>query len=121
MKKVLIVDDHDEIRRLLRITLEKDFLICEAEEGTGALARLRDEHPDLVILDVMMPGEIDGIGVLDAIKMDISLVHVKVMLVTARGQIEDQATGLAHGADAYFVKPFSPLALAQRVKELLQD
>lgn len=121
MKKVLIVDDHDEIRRLLRITLDKQYDICEAEDGAGALAQLHSEHPDLVILDVMMPGAIDGIGVLDVIKMDISLVHVKVVLVTARGQVDDQETGLAHGADAYFVKPFSPLALAQRVRELLQD
>lgn len=120
MKKVLVVDDHDDIRRLLKITLGRHFQICEAEDGSHALALVHSEHPDLVVLDVMMPGAIDGIGVLDAIRSDIKLIDTKVVLVTARGQADDCETGLAHGADAYFVKPFSPLQLEQRVRELLQ-
>lgn len=119
MKKILLVDDHSDIRRLIRITLGKAFEVFEAEDGATGLAMIRELTPDLVVLDVMMPGELDGFQVLDSIKGDPQLRHIKVIMVTARGQNSDYENGMAHGADAYFIKPFSPLQLVACIKETL--
>ena len=120
MKKILIVDDHPDIRRLIRITLGKNYEIFEAEDGLSALYVTRKQHPDLVILDVMMPGEVDGFNVLKQIKKDPALAAVKVVMVTARGQAKDYDLGMNAGADAYFVKPFSPVKLATMVRTLVE-
>ena len=119
MKKILLVDDHADIRRLIRIALGKTFEIHEAEDGTLALEIARRERPDLVVLDVMMPGALDGLQVLDAIRADPALTHIHVIMVTARGQARDYDMGMTRGADAYFVKPFSPLQLVAAIKEML--
>ena len=119
MAKVLLVDDHSDIRRLVRITLGKAFEVLEAEDGATALEIVRRQKPDLVVLDVMMPGELDGLQVLDAIKADASLAATRVIMVTARGQAQDYEYGMQHGADAYFIKPFSPLQLVASIKEIL--
>ena len=119
MKKVLIVDDHTDIRRLLSITLGKDYEIIEAEDGVAALESIRRHHPQIVLLDVMMPGEMDGLQVLDAIKSDPQLKDTRVIMVTARGQAHDYEDGVQRGADAYFIKPFSPLQLVAAIKETL--
>lgn len=119
MIKVLLVDDHSDIRRLVRITLGRAFDVLEAEDGLLALEIVRDQKPDLVVLDIMMPGEMDGLKVLDAIKADPALSHIKVIMVTARGQAQDYEYGMQRGADAYFIKPFSPLQLVASIKEIL--
>jgi DNA-binding response OmpR family regulator len=119
MAKVLLVDDHSDIRRLVRITLGKTFEVLEAEDGTTALEIVRRQKPELVVLDIMMPGELDGLQVLDAIKADANLAATRVIMVTARGQAQDYEYGMQHGADAYFIKPFSPLALVASIKEIL--
>jgi DNA-binding response OmpR family regulator len=119
MAKVLLVDDHSDIRRLVRITLGKTFEVLEAEDGTSALEIVRRQKPELVVLDIMMPGELDGLQVLDAIKADANLAATRVIMVTARGQAQDYDYGMQHGADAYFIKPFSPLALVASIKEIL--
>lgn len=119
MSKILLVDDHADIRRLMRITLGKTFEIFEAEDGVGALQVARAERPDLIVLDVMMPGELDGLQVLDAIRADAQLRKTRVIMVTARGQVRDTEIGMARGADAYFVKPFSPLQLNACIQETL--
>jgi DNA-binding response OmpR family regulator len=119
MTKVLLVDDHPDIRRLVRITLGKSFEVLEAEDGTTALEIVRRQKPDLVVLDVMMPGEMDGLQVLDAIKADAGLANIRVIMVTARGQAQDYVYGMQRGADAYFIKPFSPLQLVASIKEIL--
>jgi DNA-binding response OmpR family regulator len=119
MAKVLLVDDHSDIRRLVRITLGKTFEVLEAEDGTSALEIVRRQKPELVVLDIMMPGELDGLQVLDAIKADANLAATRVIMVTARGQAQDYEYGMQHGADAYFIKPFSPLALVSSIKEIL--
>lgn len=119
MKKILLVDDHADIRHLIKITLGKSFLILEAEDGNSALALAQQEKPDLVVLDIMMPGNLDGLQVLDAIKADPLLSGTRVIMVTARGQARDYDEGLKRGATAYFIKPFSPLQLANAIREAL--
>jgi CheY-like chemotaxis protein len=109
MHTILIVDDHSDIRRLLSITLGKEFQILEAEDGTSALESIRHHHPRAVLLDVMMPGELDGLQVLDAIKADPATRDTLVAMITARGQSADHDEARRRGADAYFIKPFSPL------------
>ena len=117
MKKILIVDDQSDIRRMIRITLGKAFEVLEAEDGNTALEIVRRKQPDLVVLDVMMPGGTDGLQVLDAIRSDPQLMHTRVIMVTARGQAYDYTEGMDRGADAYFIKPFSPLQLVAAIKE----
>jgi DNA-binding response OmpR family regulator len=119
-KKILLVDDHSDIRHLVRITLGRNFEVLEAEDGTTALAVIKSQSPDLVVLDVMMPGELDGLKVLDTIRADPARSQMPVIMVTARGQASDYEDGMARGADAYFIKPFSPLQLAACIKEKLE-
>ena len=110
-KKILIVDDHADMRRLLAISAGNEYEVMEAEDGESAFEATRRLRPDAVLLDIMMPGAMDGLQVLDAIRADPALKHIRVAMVTARGQASDLNIGKAHGADAYFVKPFSPLKL----------
>jgi len=120
MKKVLIVDDHTDIRRLLSITLGKEYEIMEAEDGVTALESIRRHRPQIVLLDVMMPGDMDGLQVLDVIKADPQLHDTLVAMVTARGQVADGDDARKRGADAYFIKPFSPLQVVAWVREHLK-
>lgn len=120
MKKILIADDHPEIRLLLSITLGRTYEVIQASDGTSALEAIRRERPDAVMLDIMMPGAMNGLQVLDAIKFDPLLKHTPVALVTARGQAVDYRAGLDHGADAYFIKPFSPLLVANWLRAKLE-
>ena len=113
---VLIVDDHSDIRRLLSITLGKEHRTIEAADGVAALEAVRHHHPGMVLLDVMMPGELDGLQVLEAIKTNPKTKNTPVAMITARGQLVDQDKGRALGADAYFIKPFSPLQVASWVR-----
>ncbi len=112
MKRVLIIEDQAEIRELIRMTLElEDFEIHEAANGPTGLQRARDLNPHLVLLDVMMPGGMDGFAVCAALRQDAALRRTKVVMLTARAQAEDHARGKSAGADAYLVKPFSPREL----------
>lgn len=117
---VLIVDDHSDIRRLLSITLGKEHRTIEAADGVAALEAVRHHHPGMVLLDVMMPGELDGLQVLEAIKTNPKTKNTPVAMITARGQLVDQDKGRALGADAYFIKPFSPLQVASWVRNHLK-
>jgi DNA-binding response OmpR family regulator len=99
--------------------LGKGFDVFEAEDGMAGLEIARRQKPDLVVLDVMMPGELDGLKVLDAIKADPALLHTRVIMVTARGQSRDYEDGMQRGADAYFIKPFSPLQLVAAIRQAL--
>ena len=119
MTKILLVDDHSDIRRLIRITLGKSFEVFEAEDGITALDIVQRHKPDLVVRDVMMPGEMDGLQVLDIIKADPQLASIRIFMVTARGQVREYDDGMKRGADAYFIKPFSPLQLVAAIKDTL--
>lgn len=117
MRKVLIVDDQADIRRMMMIALSGDFDLLEAEDGVTALAMIRQHRPDVVLLDVMMPGEMDGLQVLAAVRNDEQLKHTRVIMVSAKGQVSDYELGMQTGANAYFVKPFSPLQLLDAIDE----
>jgi CheY-like chemotaxis protein len=120
MKKILIIEDQPEIRLLLRATLEADD--CEiaearnAQEGWDEALRSR---PDLVLLDIMMPGGIDGLELCRRLKADPATREIKVILVSARGHRNDMKIGREAGADDYLLKPFSPQRLQESVERLL--
>ncbi|HEV6967855.1 MULTISPECIES: response regulator transcription factor [Roseateles] len=119
MKKILIVDDHADIRRLLRMTLEfEDYEIEEAPDGESALAAATARRPDLVLLDVMMPGALDGLALCRQLRERFGSRGPKVVMLSARGQARDREAGLQAGADAYLVKPFSPLQLIGCIADL---
>jgi DNA-binding response OmpR family regulator len=112
MKKILIVEDHADIRRLVRMTLEfEDCEIHEAPDAQTGWEMARRIRPDVVLLDVMMPGDINGLDLCLALKVDPEMAHIKVFMLSARGGSVDRDAGLRAGADAYLVKPFSPMEL----------
>jgi len=121
MKKILIVDDQPEVRELVDVTLRiGDYIIWQAASGDQALTVARAEHPDLILLDVMMPtSSIDGFEVCRQLKSDPLTQDINIVMLTARGQEADVEMGKTVGADDYFTKPFSPLQLMNKVEELL--
>jgi len=120
MKRVLIVEDQPDIRKLIRMTLEfEDYEIHESSDGAAGFHKAMEVRPDLVLLDVMMPGEMDGVQVCKAIKSSPSMAGVKVVLLSARGQARDLEAGQQAGADQYLVKPFSPLQLIDTIERLM--
>ncbi len=120
MKKILIVDDHKEIRRLVEITLRgEDYHILQAENGEEAIEIEKAEKPDLIIMDVMMPGKIDGIEATRILKKNPESKGCSIIILTSQGQKEDIEKGFSAGADDYFVKPFSPLELIKKVEEII--
>lgn len=116
MLKVLIVDDHSDIRRLLSVTLGREFDILEANDGETALKVIHSQMPDVVLLDIMMAGKYDGLHVLDEIRKSAESSSIFVAMLTARGQSYDVDEGKRRGADAYFIKPFSPLEVVNWVR-----
>lgn len=110
-KKVLIIDDNPDIRRLLTVTLSGEFDVLEAADGETGLHVLFQHHPKLIFLDIMLPGQLDGFQVLEMIRADQAHCQTWVGLISARGQKTDYVAGQAYGANAYFVKPFSPRQL----------
>lgn len=121
MKTILIVDDQPEVRELVAVTLEiGDYKILMADNGDKALDLARREHPDLMLLDVQMPGgSIDGYRVCQLLKSDLSTRDICILMLTAKGQDWDRQQGIEAGANDYFVKPFSPLELMMKVEEVL--
>ncbi len=120
--RILIVDDQPDIRKLIRLTLQHldDAELHEAASGGEGLHLAQALKPVLVLLDVMMPGELDGYQVCARIKKDPALRHhTKVILLTARAQKEDLENGRKAEADAYLTKAFSPLKLLDLVDEML--
>jgi len=115
MKKVLIVDDQANIRTMIRLALRNRFSLDEALNADAAYEHILTDRPDAIVLDVIMPGKINGLQLCERIKKDEKLASIHVVMVTACGQVEDQELGRALGANAYFVKPFSLLALEQHL------
>lgn len=116
--RILIVEDHPTMREAMRLVLEGEgFEIDEASDGDQALAAVHEEAPDLVLLDMSIPGTA-GPEVLAAVKSDPATSEIRVIVVTATGE-EGRAAAMAKGADHYFTKPFSPIALLQAVEEVL--
>ena len=118
--KILIVEDHPTMREAMRLVLEGEgFEIDEAADGQAALERVRADPPDLVFLDMNIPGS-SGAEVLMQIKADPSTDGVKVIIVTADGE-EGRERAIGMGADEYFTKPFSPITLLQTVERVLSS
>jgi DNA-binding response OmpR family regulator len=116
-RRVLVVDDEKNIREIVRGYLEREgFEVAEASDGDGALSVARDWHPDLIVLDVMMPGT-DGI---EALRRFRTTSEVPVILLTARSEEVDTLVGLSVGADDYITKPFRPRELVARIKTVLR-
>jgi len=121
MKKILIVDDQLEVRELVQVTLEiGDYQILAAENGQQALEMAQAERPDIILLDIMMPGsDVDGLEVCRRLKNDPEMAETTIVMLSAKGQESDIEAGRAAGADDYFTKPFSPIALIEKVEEAM--
>lgn len=118
--KVLIVDDERDVVELLRYHLEKEGIRClQAADGPTALRLIRAHQPDLLILDLMLPG-IDGLEVCRQLRRDAATARLPVIMLTAKAEEVDRVVGLEVGADDYVVKPFSPRELVARVKAILR-
>jgi DNA-binding response OmpR family regulator len=122
LKKILIVDDREEMRKLVEASLRSEsHLFVYAVNGLEGWHKVQDERPDLIVLDIMMPGVIDGLTVLRRLRATPDLKECKVVLLSGKGQQEDLARGLSAGADAYMIKPFSPRELVALVATLLDE
>lgn len=120
MKKILIVDDVEEVRDLVEKTLRRnDRQVFKAENGEKGVQLALAEAPDVIMMDVMMPGAIDGLEATRILKQDPKTRACKVILLTAKGQSVDREMGEQAGADDYIVKPFSPLELMKKVDLIL--
>ncbi len=120
MPRILIVDDDREIVRLLKAYLEKaGFGVLTAYDGETALHTLRREHPDLLLLDLMLPDR-DGWDLTRIIRSDDTLAHTPIIMLTARVDDSDKIVGLEIGADDYVTKPFNPREVVARVRALLR-
>jgi DNA-binding response OmpR family regulator len=118
-KRILIADDDDNIRELLSVTLEDEgYELHEAKDGNEAWGKAQKLRPDLVIIDVMMPG-IVGYKVCENIKSDPALRHAYVIILTARGTPVAEMTGKTQSADEFLTKPFDPQALRQKINKIL--
>lgn len=117
MTDILIVEDHEDVRSLLRVILRDDrYMVREAPDGATALHLARERCPDLVLLDLQMPG-MDGREVMRSLKSDPATASARVVVVTGRGEDErDEFLGL--GAEAFLTKPFSPLTILELVDRL---
>ena len=117
--RILVVEDHPTMREAMRLVLEGEgFAIDEASDGDSALEMVRADPPDLVFLDLNIPG-VSGTDVLRALKSDPATAAVSVIIVTATGE-EGRERVIRLGADEYFTKPFSPLALLGTVERVLE-
>jgi DNA-binding response OmpR family regulator len=118
---ILTIEDQNDIRRLIRMTLEyKGYRVLEAAGGEQGLAIARAQRPDLILLDVMMPG-MNGLSVSNALSSDASLSPIPVVMISALGAADDVQAGLETGVRAYLVKPFSPRELLELVRRLIDE
>jgi DNA-binding response OmpR family regulator len=119
-RRILLADDDPGLRRLIGTTLgSEDFDVLHAVDGEEALRMARQQHPELVLLDVNMP-KLDGFQVCHSLKTDPETSGIKIVMITARGTDIDRARGREAGADDYFIKPFSPIQLLNKVYALLE-
>ncbi len=118
-ENILVVDDEEDVLELIRYNLDKNgYRVSMAVTGEEALLRVRAELPDLIILDLMLPG-IDGLEVCKKLKSNNKTQHIPIIMLTAKGEEVDIVTGLELGADDYVTKPFSPKVLIARLRRIL--
>lgn len=121
MTKVMVVDDEPNILLSLEFLMQQaGFSVTTAEDGETALQRISETEPDLVLLDISLPG-ISGFDVLDHLRKDERFARLPVIMLTAHGREVEKEKGMALGADDYITKPFSTQALVQKVRNLLQE
>jgi two-component system, OmpR family, phosphate regulon response regulator PhoB len=121
MKKILIIEDQPDIRKLVKMTLDfSEYELHEASEAHAGFAMVKAIQPDLILLDIMMPGEMDGLSLCAMLKNTDIYKNTPIILLTARGQVADRHAGLEAGADEYLVKPFSPIKLIEVVESFLR-
>ena len=117
--RVLVIDDEPPIRLLCRVNLEAEKMeVLEAGDGPTGLEKARNEEPDVILLDVMMPG-LDGWRVAEQLLQDDRTTGIPIIFLTARAEFRDRARGLDIGGVDYITKPFNPLELAPLVQRLL--
>jgi len=121
MQRILVVDDQADLRLLIRLSLRALGEVAQAANAEAALAQLAACKPDLLILDVWLGEGMSGLALCRQLKDDPALAGMKIMLLSACGQQSDIAAGLAAGADAYVVKPFSPESLYDAAAALLKQ
>jgi two-component system, OmpR family, phosphate regulon response regulator PhoB len=120
MKKILMIDDHAQTRQLVKWALaDSGYQLYEASNGDSGLKIADHVKPDLIVLDVVMPGELDGIKVCEQIRASPSLSAIKIILLSANDQPKDREQGQLAGANAYLAKPFKPAALRSLIDKLL--
>ena len=119
-EKILVVDDEEDILELVRYNLAREgYQISAVTSGEEALKSARSEMPELIVLDLMLPG-VDGLDVAKLLKNDPKTMNIPIVMLTAKGEEADVVTGLELGADDYVAKPFSPRVLVARVKAVLR-
>ena len=121
-KKILVVDDEIHIVQIVKFNLEKrgGYEVITAKNGEEGLETAKDQMPDLILSDVMMP-KMSGFQFCEALKRDVELKKIPFIILTAKGQENDIKTGTDLGADDYITKPFSPKALLEKVAEILGE
>lgn len=118
--QILIIEDEEDIRELVRYNLEREnFAVTEAGSGEAGLKAVAQKKPDLILLDLMLPGK-DGLQICRELKQNTASRDIPVVMMTARGEEGDIVAGLELGAEDYVVKPFSPKVLVARVKAVLR-
>jgi two-component system alkaline phosphatase synthesis response regulator PhoP len=119
-EKILVVDDEEDILELLKFNLSREgYQVSCAASGEEALSQIRSKTPDLMVLDLMLPGT-DGLEVTKSLKEDPETRNIPIVMLTAKGEEADIVTGLELGADDYITKPFSPRVLVARVRAVLR-
>ena len=119
-EKILVVDDEDNILELLKFNLENNsYKVVTASNGDEALKLARSEEPNLILLDLMLPG-LDGYELCKEIRRDVNLSHTPIIMITAKSEELDKILGLELGADDYITKPFSIREMLARVKAVLR-
>lgn len=120
-KKILLVEDEPHILKLVAFILENNgYEVIEAFVGAEGIEKARDEKPDLIILDVMMPG-LDGFEVAKMLTSDPKTKHIPILMLSSKAQFEDKMKGIDSGAMDYITKPFEKEELLQKVKECLEE
>lgn len=120
MATILVVDDEEPIQELLRFNLEKEgYLVRVAKDGQEALKQVENDQPDLLVLDLMLPG-MDGLEVCRKLRSNPKFQQIPIIMLTAKGEEIDKVLGLELGADDYMTKPFSPRELLARIKARLR-
>lgn len=119
-EKILVVDDEEDIIELVRYNMAKEgYRIIGVTTGEQAISKARAELPDLILLDIMLPG-VDGLEVCKILKADEKTAHIPIVMLTAKGEESDIVTGLELGADDYITKPFSPKVLIARIRAVFR-